>query len=195
MVNSSVVLWGQTMAYTSYCLAMILLMAWFSYRVTRDGQATPVKPALFYSFVGFLTVLGVSLHILTYNTIPWSEMDLNRGDYTPDRTFPITVADHQFHLPSDRLLIECGETVLFAVTSSDLTYGFGLFRDDHSMVFQMQVVPGHRNDILWTFEKPGTYSIRSTEYSGPRGVWMIVENAVEVGSCEPRTASVHLPTR
>jgi len=194
MVDSSVVLWGQTLAYTLYCLAMILLMAWFSYRVTRGDQATPVKPAVFYSFVGFLAVLGVSLHIVTYNTIPWSEMDLNRGDYTPDRTFSITVADHEFHLPSDRLLIECGETVLFDVTSSDLTYGFGLFRSDHSMVFQMQVVPGHRNDILWKFEREGTYSIRSTEYSGPRGVRMIVENAVEVGSCEPRTASLSVQT-
>jgi cytochrome c oxidase subunit 2 len=71
--------------------------------------------------------------------------------------------------------------VLFDVTSNDLTYGFGLFRQDHSMVFQMQVVPGHRNDILWRFEKPGLYSIRSTEYSGPKGTDMILENAVEVG--------------
>lgn len=195
MVDSSVVLWGQTLAYTLYCLAMILLMAWFSYRVTRGGDSAPVKPVVFYSFVGFLTVLGVSLHIITYNTIPWSAMDLNRGDYTADRTFSITVADHQFQLPSDRLLIQCGETVLFDVTSSDLTYGFGLFRSDHSMLFQMQVVPGHRNDILWKFEKAGTYSIRSTEYSGPRGVRMIVEDAVEVGSCEPRTVSLPLQIR
>ena len=58
--------------------------------------------------------------------------------------------------------------MLFTVTSSDLTYGFGLFRPDNSMLFQMQVVPGHRNDILWQFDKPGVYTIRSTEYSGPR---------------------------
>ncbi|MHB1194225.1 MAG: cupredoxin domain-containing protein [Longimicrobiales bacterium] len=194
MVDSNVVLFGQTLAYTLYCLAMILLMAWFSYRVTRGEQSSPVRPVFFYSFVGFLTALGVSLHIITYNTIPWSAMDLNRGDYTPDRTFSITVADHAFRLPSDRLLINCGETVLFDVTSSDLTYGFGLFRSDHSMVFQMQVVPGHRNDILWKFEKAGVYSIRSTEYSGPRGVRMVVENAVEVGRCEPLTASLPLQT-
>ena len=52
----------------------------------------------------------------------------------------------------------------------DLTYGFGLFRPDNSMVFQMQVVPGHRNDILWQFDRPGVYTIRSTEYSGPAGI-------------------------
>jgi cytochrome c oxidase subunit 2 len=48
------------------------------------------------------------------------------------------------------------------------------------MVFQMQVVPGHRNEILWQFANPGTYSIRSTEYSGPKGAFMEVKDAVEV---------------
>ncbi len=72
------------------------------------------------------------------------------------------------------------DKVMFNVTSEDLTYGFGLFRSDNSMVFQMQVVPGHKNDILWKFDKPGVYTIRSTEYSGPKGPFMIVKDAVEV---------------
>ena len=184
MVDSSVVLFGQTLAYTLYCLTMILLMAWFSYRVTRGKGGAPVKPAIFYSFVGFLTVLGVSLHIITYNTIPWTPMDLDRDAYTPDRTFDINMVNHEFQLPSEKLAIACDETVLFDVTSEDLTYGFGVFRQDLSMVFQMQVVPGHRNDILWKFEENGVYTIRSTEYSGPKGAFMIVKDAVEVTGCE-----------
>jgi cytochrome c oxidase subunit 2 len=183
MIDSSVVLWGQTLAYTLYCIAMILLVGWFSFRVTRGEGGSSVKPAIFYTFVGFLAVLGVSLHIITYNTIPWAPMDLDRDSYTPDRAFEIVVADHEFRLPADKLAINCNETVLFDVTSEDLTYGFGLFRSDLSMVFQMQVVPGHRNDILWKFEDNGTYTIRSTEYSGPKGVFMIVEDAVEVSGC------------
>jgi cytochrome c oxidase subunit 2 len=183
MVDSALVLKGQTIAYTCYCIVIMLVMGWFTLKVTR-GTGGVVKNWLFYTFVGFLTVLGVSLHIVTYNTIPWSPVDLHRGDYTPDKTFEITVADHEFRLPSEKLVIDCKDLVLFDVTSEDLTYGFGLFRQDNSMLFQMQVVPGHRNDILWKFEKPGVYSIRSTEYSGPRGIRMIVENAVEVVGCE-----------
>jgi cytochrome c oxidase subunit 2 len=181
MVDSSVVLYGQTIAYTLYCLAIILVMGWFAFKLTHAGQSNPVKPAIFYAFVIFLTVLGVSLHIITYNTIPWTKVDLNRSDYKPDKTFAITVENHQFRLPANKLSVGIGDLVLFDVTSNDLTYGFGLFRQDHSMVFQMQVVPGHRNDILWRFEKPGIYSIRSTEYSGPKGTDMILENAIEVG--------------
>jgi cytochrome c oxidase subunit 2 len=83
-------------------------------------------------------------------------------------------------LPSEKLEIKAGEKALFDVTSSDLTYGFGLFRQNNSMLFQMQVVPRHRNDILWQFDKPVIYTIRSTEYSGPKGTQMIVKDAVVV---------------
>lgn len=180
MVDSNVVISGQTIAYTFYCIVIILLMVWFTYRVTREGKMTFVKPSIFYTFVGFLTVLGVSLHIITFNTIPWAEMDLNRDKYIPDKTFVITVQDHKFTLPADKMVINLNDKVLFDVQSSDLTYGFGLFRSDNSMMFQMQVVPGHRNDILWQFTKPGVYTIRSTEYSGPKGVFMIEKDVVEV---------------
>ena len=180
MVDSTVVINGQTMAYSFYCIVIILLVSWFAIKVTRDGKGTFVKPSIFYAFIGFLTVLGVSLHFITYNTIPWAEMDLNRSDYTPDKTFVITVQDHKFTLPSDKMIINLNDKVLFDVKSNDLTYGFGLFRSDNTMMFQMQVVPGHRNDILWHFTKPGVYTIRSTEYSGPKGVFMIEKDVVEV---------------
>jgi len=110
-------------------------------------------------------------------------MDMHRATITPDKVFDISVASHAFQLPSEKLIIACDDKVLFNVTSRDLTYGFGLFRNDHSMLFQMQVVPGHKNDILWQFDKPGVYTIRSTEYSGPAGVNMTLKDVVVV-SCE-----------
>ncbi len=185
MVDSSTVLWGQAIAYTLYVLAILSLMGWFAYRVTRTGKAAPVPPALFYSYVGLLVVVGVSLHIVSYNTIPWSPLDLHRHTVEPDKSFTVSIADHQFTVPQIPLQIDCGDKVLFEVTSDDLTYGFGLFRPDHSMLFQMQVVPGHTNDVLWEFTKDGVYSIRSTEYSGPLGHEMVVEDAVQVTGCGP----------
>ena len=180
MVDTTLVLWGQTIAYTSYAIVILLLMGWFGYNISKPGKAGLVKPAIFYTFVGFLTVLGVSLHIVTYNTIPWTAIDLNRNDIQADKVFYITVEDHEFTLPSEKLKIKVGEKVVFDVTSNDLTYGFGLFRKDNSMLLQMQVVPGHRNDIMWEFIQPGIYTIRSTEYSGPKGAQMILNDVVEV---------------
>jgi cytochrome c oxidase subunit 2 len=183
MVDSTTVLWGQTLAYTFYVLAIMAVMGWFALRVTQEGPNPVVKPGYFYAFVAFLVVLGVSLHFITYYTIPWKPMDMHRADITPDKVFDIGMAGHTFQMPAGTLQVACNDKVLFNVTSSDLTYGFGLFRQDHSMLFQMQVVPGHRNDILWQFDKPGVYTIRSTEYSGPAGVDMVVKDAVVV-SCD-----------
>ncbi len=50
------------------------------------------------------------------------------------------------------------------------------------MLFQMQVVPESRNDIVWKFDKKGNYTIRSTEYAGPRGGNLFVKNAVLVAT-------------
>jgi cytochrome c oxidase subunit 2 len=180
MVDSTVVLFGQTLAYTLYAIVMILVVGWFAWRVTKPGKGGGIKPALFFTFVAFLAVLGVSLHLITLKTIPWVEPDLHRASVRVDRVFEIRVANHEFRLPADRLVVKVGEKVRFEVTSGDLTYGFGVFRPDHTMVFQMQVVPGHMNDVIWQFHKPGLYSIRSTEYSGPKGAHMVVEDAIEV---------------
>lgn len=180
MVDSKIVLDGQTFAYTFYAIVIILVIGWFGFKLSKNGKNNPVSSGIFYTFTGFLAVLGISLHIITYNTIPWAPMDLNRSEIKADKVFNITVENHKFKLPSEKLFIAVNEKVIFDVTSNDLTYGFGLFRQDNSMLFQMQVVPGHKNDIIWQFDKPGVYTIRSTEYSGPKGVNMVIKDAVEV---------------
>jgi len=183
MVDSGTVLWGQAIAYTIYVVGAMLLVGWFAYRITRSRQGRGVPPALFWTFFALLIVCGVSLHIVSYNTIPWSPIDVHRRSMEADKVFTIEVADHEFLLPALPMQVDCHDRVLFEVISRDLTYGFGLFRLDHSMLFQMQVLPGHTNDVLWEFQKNGTYTIRSTEYSGPRGYGMIVEDAVVVSGC------------
>jgi hypothetical protein len=92
MVDSTTVLWGQTLAYTFYVLAIMAVMGWFAIRVAQDGQHPSVRPALFYAFATFLVVLGVSLHFITYYTIPWKPMDMHRASITPDKVFDIRVA-------------------------------------------------------------------------------------------------------
>jgi cytochrome c oxidase subunit 2 len=180
MADSMDVLNGLIWVYTCYTLAIITVIVWFSIKITSPRQGKLIKPGIFYTWLGFLVITGVSLHIFTYNTIPWTPVDLNRSDYKPDKVFEITVANHQFNLPSEKLIINMNDMVKFNVKSHDLTYGFGLFRSDNTMMFQMQVVPGHDNDIIWQFSKPGVYSIRSTEYSGPKGARMVIKDVVEV---------------
>lgn len=184
MLDSIGVLNTLHLAYSIYAIAIMLLFAWFGFRLRGGETRKLLRPGIFYAFIGLLVFAGIFIHILTFNKIPWVAMDLHRKGVVADQVVEITVKDHQFIMPTEDIVIEGGKVVKFDVTSEDLTYGFGLFRDNGTLVFQMQVVPGSPNELLWKFGKNGTYDIRSTEYSGPEGAGMLVPDAVQVIGCE-----------
>jgi len=210
MEDSADVLGLLKVVYTIYVFAVMSLMVWFAKGVSNPkGKPRIVKPATFYMYVGLLISVGVSIHIFTFNKIPWVETDFKRHTIEKDSSFDkskqlfnIVVkqnkdknspnhGEQKFYLPQDKLNsngqleLECEKYIVFDVVSEDLTYGFGLFRQDNSMVAQMQVVPGSRNDLMWQFHKNGTYHIQSTEYSGPKGGrHMKLTNAVVVKGCD-----------
>ncbi|MCF6205948.1 MAG: hypothetical protein L3J47_03495 [Sulfurovum sp.] len=169
-------------AYTIYAALIISVIAWFAYNLTRKEKAKAIVRIPFYLYIGFLVFMGVMHHIFTYNTIPWVAEDIMRHDIKPDKTFEIKIANHKFDLPG-KMEIKKGEKVLFDAHSADLVYGFGLFRQDGTMISQMQVNPGSRNDLLWTFNECGEFDVRSTEYAGPAGNDMLVKKAVIVTGC------------
>ncbi|MGQ9586604.1 MAG: hypothetical protein ACUVXG_14560 [Anaerolineae bacterium] len=131
-------------------------------------------------WLGVLALVFLAFNALTLSPlVPWQKWMLwSRA--TPDRTVRVEVADYQFGLPPGGIEVRAGEFVEFVATSRDVTYGFGVFRPDGTMVFQMQVIPGHENRIVWKFDAPGTYDVRSTEYSGPRHPEMFVPGAIRV---------------
>ena len=185
MTDSIDVLATLKLVYGIYAFIAISLIGWFGYRITKpkDDDAG-AKPALFWTYVVVLAVVGTGLHFLTYSTVPWVPIDLNRANIKADAVFDITYEDHQMSFSSFPMQVGCGEHVVFNAVSNDLTYGFGIFRADHTMVAQMQVVPQSRNDLMWKFEKNGTYYVRSTEYSGPKGAKMVAQNAIVVTGCD-----------
>ncbi|NPA81457.1 MAG: cytochrome C oxidase subunit II [Epsilonproteobacteria bacterium] len=191
MATTHEVLGNLKLVYTIYALFIISLVGWFAYRVTKPPTSTKtwITPKVFYSYLALLVLTGVGIHILTYNKIPWVAWELKKHMIKPDKVVEIKVKDHKFILPDVKpIVLECNEKVKFNVTSDDLTYGFGVFRKDNSMVFQMQVIPKYNNEILWTFTESGNFDIMSTEYSGPKGNWMKVENAIRVNPCYKKVA-------
>ena len=184
-------------AYTIYALMIISIIAWFGYNLTRENAKSVVRIP-FYGYMAFLVAGGVGHHIFTYNTIPWVSQDITRHEATPDATRKFEIENHKWiGLPDETIKIQCGQTVKFDVKSHDLVYGFGLFRQDGSLVLQMQVNPGtdvngilDSNDIVWTFNHNGVFDLTSTEYSGPAQYTedgkdlMLVKNFIEVVGCK-----------
>lgn len=184
MADSIDVLATLKLVYGIYGLIAISLIGWFGYRITKPrNDDAGAKPALFWTYVVVLVVVGTGLHLLTYNAVPWVSIDLERSGIEPDAVFRITYEEHEMSFSSYPMQVGCGEHVVFDATSNDLTYGFGIFRADHTMVAQMQVVPQSRNDLMWKFDRNGTYYVRSTEYSGPKGARMVARNAIVVTGC------------
>jgi cytochrome c oxidase subunit 2 len=111
--------------------------------------------------------------------VPWQKW-LLWSKPAPAQTFAIDVEDYRFTLPPEGIEVKAGEYVEFVATSQDVTYGFGAFRKDGTLVFQMQVLPGMENRITWKFDETGSYDVRSTEYSGPRHSEMYIPDAIRV---------------
>ena len=126
-----------------------------------------------------LIVVFVIVNVVTLSSlIPWQSWQIWQ-DPEPSKVVNISYDDYTITMETP-VELKAGEYVEFAATSADVTYGFGVFRKDNSMVFQMQVLPGRVNHITWKFDETGTYYVRSTEYSGPRHSDMVVYDAIIV---------------
>jgi cytochrome c oxidase subunit 2 len=164
---------------------IILFMLWFILKVRRSPQnpAVPEKGGIDrreMAFFGGLVAAVVLAHVITLsNLVPWQAWNL-WSKPVPTGHFNVEVADYQFKFPRIPLEANAGQIVEFDLTSKDVTYGFGVFRKDGTMVFQFSVIPGHNNRFVWKFSEPGYYDVRSTEYSGAEHSKMLVRNAILV---------------
>jgi cytochrome c oxidase subunit 2 len=128
----------------------------------------------------FLIAVFLVFNVITLSPIiPWQRW-LFWSSPDPVQRFSVEYKDYQIRFPPGGIEAKTGEYVEFVAVSADVTYGFGVFRPDDSMVFQMQVLPGRENTILWRFDAPGSYDVRSTEYSGPRHSEMYYADAIRV---------------
>ena len=127
----------------------------------------------------FLIAIFVIVNVVTLSSlIPWQSWQIWQNP-TPSQIVEVTYDNYVITMDTP-VQIKANEYIQFDATSTDVTYGFGVFRKDNSMVFQMQVLPGRTNTIIWKFDEAGMYDVRSTEYSGPKHSDMVVRDALEV---------------
>ncbi len=127
-----------------------------------------------------LAAVAVAFNVVTLSPlVPWQQW-MVWSPPQPVQEFRISVVNYTFTFPSGGIHAPVGQPVRFVATSGDVTYGFGVFRKDGGMVFQMQIIPTYENSITWVFDAVGFYDVRSTEYSGPLHPTMFVVDAIEV---------------
>lgn len=127
-----------------------------------------------------LLIIALSFNVITLTPlVPWQRW-LLWSEPVPEESYLIEFGDNEITLPDREIEIKAGQYVEFVATSEDVTYGFGVFDPDGPMLFQMQVLPGRENRIIWKFDSAGVYDVRSTEYSGPKHSDMFIEDAIRI---------------
>jgi cytochrome c oxidase subunit 2 len=62
--------------------------------------------------------------------------------------------------------LRAGTPVEFELTSADVNHGFSVYTAGGKLLFQVQVMPGKTQKYVYTFHKPGTYTILCIEFCG-----------------------------
>lgn len=80
---------------------------------------------------------------------------------------------------ASKLVLPTGKIVEFAVSSADVTHGFGLYDDSGKLLAQTQSMPGYVNHLRYVFEAPGRYHVLCLEYCGLAHHAMLAELTVQ----------------
>jgi cytochrome c oxidase subunit 2 len=62
--------------------------------------------------------------------------------------------------------IKAGTPIKFRLTSADVNHGFAVYNSAGTLLFEVQVEPSRTQEYVYTFRKPGTYTILCTEFCG-----------------------------
>ena len=102
-----------------------------------------------------LIIVFVIVNVVTLSSlIPWQSWQLWQN---PEPAQVVKVAYNDYTITMDTRKIKACSCA-FSRPSADVTYGFGVFREDNSNVFQMQVLPAGEPIILKSMT--GTFDVR-----------------------------------
>lgn len=166
--------------YGLYVFLVLTSMVLFVYGLTSKKKIGLKFKISIYTWIIFLIISVLTFHMIMHLKFPSSSLEILGRKIIPKKEVSINIADYKFNLPEDPVRLKADEPVRFSVSSQDVTYGFGVFRSDGTLVFQMQVLPGRLNQMMWIFHDEGKYTIRSTEYSGPENWKMVLKDAIMV---------------
>lgn len=153
--------WIVSLAGMAAVLAVFLVVARRASESAKDSQGgSPVarfRGPLFW----VLTLAIVAIMALTLGGLPYAAPE---GQSAAPLT--VTATGEQWHWTLSHHGAEAGQPVIFAVSSSDVNHGLGIYDESVTLVAQTQAMPGYVNLLHHTFAEPGTYRFLCLEYCG-----------------------------
>lgn len=166
-------------AYAVVCVLSVvfLLVVWRSThseterrRDDADTERLAHGEKAWFAFA--VAALGVLL-LATLAFIPYGDSAAADGQQVVD------VEAAQFAWTIEPSTITAGTPARFHVTAADVNHGFAVYNDDNTMLFQIQAIPDHPSDIVYTFKEPGRYQVVCLEFCGVKHHEMLSTIEVE----------------
>lgn len=137
------------------------------------GRAYRLRLFWFFALGGILT--AVLIGALPY--APYANLRLASGPAA--RHVTVTASQYLWSIDGD---MTSGGKVDFAVSSSDVNHGFGVYDPSGHLIGQVQAMPGYVNHLILEFASAGNYTIRCLEYCGPGHSSMVM--SMKVSKCQ-----------
>jgi cytochrome c oxidase subunit 2 len=151
--------WIITIVLIGLIASVFFAVIWNASVPAAGSGADPARfrTPLFWALIA----LGVGV---SYATLAQWPHGPSRG--APGEPVTVTVESAQWSWDISRTNLPVNTPIVFAVTSSDVNHGFGIYDPDLRMLTQVQAMPGYVNKVYYSFTKPGTYKVLCLEYCG-----------------------------
>jgi cytochrome c oxidase subunit 2 len=106
-----------------------------------------------------MLVLLVALLASTIFFTPYGESAGSSGQ-------SVRVTARQFGFVIEPDVVQAKVPVAFLMRSDDVNHSFGVYDEDGVLLAQAQIIPGHTQKLVHTFDQPGTYKVLCLEYCG-----------------------------
>ncbi len=156
---------------------MLVLVFQMVFRSTKQASVIAFAQVNRYRGLWFFT-LAIILGVVFFFTLPRSPYLLFVHERS-EKIIVVTAQQFAFVLSDESLdrektptetsgsiVLPVGALVEFRVTSRDVNHGFGIFDPEHTIIAQVQAMPGYVNRLRIRFDKPGTYNALCLEYCG-----------------------------
>jgi len=152
-----------TLSITLVLLLMLAaVFAWIIKGSTtaQSAEAVQARTARIRSpLLWGLLIFGAVVTIATLR--PWPHAIV-----ASEKPIIVTLTGAQWSWDFKPRQVPVGRPIIFAVTSTDVNHGVGIYDSTGRLLTQTQGMPGYINRVKYTFTKPGTYRLLCLEYCG-----------------------------
>jgi cytochrome c oxidase subunit 2 len=153
--------WFITVVLVLAMAAVFIFVVWRSGDRAEYSAVQPRAYRIRTAFFWGLVVVGAGLTFYTLRDLPYTAAARATGDVQV-----VEVTGFQWYWEVSASEVQAGQPVEFRVTSGDVNHGLGIYDSALRLVAEVQAMPGYINQLVYTFDEPGTYKLTCLEYCG-----------------------------